>query len=629
MPEESKEELKVEQYNPDDKEVKKREKWLKRFKTAEEYRSPYQDKWLRMHGLYRAFKEKSNYAYDTKLMPPIAFEIVETVKSRLASAKINVRILPRFKKDIESKSLESWDDKIKFDLDKTKFPEKKIDLINSALIFGDGVAMTVWGQGKGEEDNGGPHIGIQDLWLLYVDPEAINISEDSRYEIVQVFKTKEKLVEEEKERGENHIYENLKCVENEDVSSMDARKKRYEINTKKMGQIAKGDDGEGEVSEERMKEKKVELWQIWDHEKNKLMVLANRKVWIRDDDNPYMAINGGRIFVKLADHALLWELWSIGHIEPVETTIHEIADSRNQAMDDIVFNLDPIKKVRKGAHLVADDLITAPGAIWELQKSDDVVIDRPPDISKQWLEKDAILKKEIQTALAISEYAQGLPQSAQEPKGKVELLLMQTNIRFSILLKQFENTMIRIVNNMIELNKEFGTEDEGFRIVGDEEVDFKEFKKGDRETDVDSIVKIEPAKETTPDQRKAEVMNLYKIFVAEDKPNPEDPEEVERWKVRKRTFQKMILGEYDMEQYEDLILGEEEEAKRKEEKPEQGKGVSNEERIQAIKEKILPIPTEAQREAPREMPREPNREGIMQKMRGMMTKIPLLNKLVK
>ena len=622
MPEEE-ESKKVEQYNPDDAEVKKREKWLKRFKRAKEYRSPYQDKWLRMHELYRAFKEKSNYAYDTKLMPPIAFEIVETVKSRLASAKINVRILPRFKKDIKSKALESWDDKVKYDLDKTKFPEKKIDWINSALIFGDGVIQTVWDQ-RGE-DGGGPHIGVQDLWLLYVDPEAINISEDSGYEIVQVFKTKEKLVDEEKERGKDSIYKNLECVENEDVSDKDERKERYEINTKKMGQIAKGEEEEGEASKERIKEKKVELWQIWDHEKNKIMVLANRKVWIRDDNNPYMAINEGRIFTKLADHALLWELWSIGHIEPVETTIHEIADSRNQAMDGIVFTLDPVIKTRKDAHLTADDIVMGPGAIWELKRADDAVIERPPEISKQWLEKDALLKKEIQTALAISEYAQGIPQSAQEPKGKVELLLMQTNIRFSIMLRQFENAMTRVVNNMIELNKEFGTEDQEFRLVGDEDVDFKEFKKEDRGTDVDSIVKIEPAKETTPDQRKMEVMNLYKIFVAEDAPNPEDQEEIERWKIRKRTFQKMILGEFNMEQYEDLILGEEEKKRKEEIKPE-GE-IPNEERIKAIKEKILPIPTEAPGEVPRESV--PGREGIMEKMRELMTKIPLLKKLMR
>jgi hypothetical protein len=49
----------------------------------------------------------------------------------------------------------------------------------------------------------------------------------------------------------------------------------------------------------------------------------------------------------MVDHKVPWELIGIGHIEPVESTIYEIADSRNQAMDDITMYLDPIVKVKK------------------------------------------------------------------------------------------------------------------------------------------------------------------------------------------------------------------------------------------------------------------------------------------
>jgi len=53
----------------------------------------------------------------------------------------------------------------------------------------------------------------------------------------------------------------------------------------------------------------------------------------------------------------------MGILEPVETLIHEIADGRNQAMDNIVFNLDPIKKVKKGAKIDISDLKVSPGAV--------------------------------------------------------------------------------------------------------------------------------------------------------------------------------------------------------------------------------------------------------------------------
>ena len=85
-------------YSPTEDESKLLEKWRKRFKRAKDFREPYRKKWLRMYELYRAYQSKTNYAYNTNLMPPIAFEIVETVKPRLASANSLVRILPLFYK---------------------------------------------------------------------------------------------------------------------------------------------------------------------------------------------------------------------------------------------------------------------------------------------------------------------------------------------------------------------------------------------------------------------------------------------------------------------------------------------------------------------------------------------------
>lgn len=595
------------------------EKWKKRFKKAKDFRKPYQQKWLRMYYLYRAYKERTKYAYQTKLMPPIAFEVVETVKPRLASAKMNVRVLPRNKADVKSKSLDAWDDLIKYDFDTISFPDRKIDWINSSLQFGNGVAQLTWNPNNGnkEEDDGDPFLMIQDIWLFYPDPEATNLQDDSKWEIVQLFKTKEELKKEEDARGEKKIYRNLESVNNKKISD-DPRKERYEINTKKMGQIATSgsEEEQGTKAEEKLQEEKVELLQIWDHEDDMLLVIANQEELIRYEENPYKNVNNGRTFIDLPDHSVLWELWAIGHIEPVETTIHELADSRNQAMDDITFTLDPIRKTRKDAHLTADDIVYEPGAIWDLKRADDVVTERPPEISKQWIEKDEILRREIQTSLAVSEYAMGMPKGTQEPMGKVQLLLMQTNIRFSLLVRQLEIAMTQMVNNLIELNQEFLTKDKSYRLVG-KEVDFKEFKQADKKVKVDARVEIEPKVEKTPRQRREEIIELYKIFVGEDKPDPQNEKEVERWKIRKRTFQKMILEEFDKEQYEDLILGLEEEAKEKE-KPEAPKETPE----------APPIVPET---PPIALPRPalpPGGTPAPTGIRGLMAKIPLIKKII-
>lgn len=612
----------AEPYNPTDEETKLIEKWKKRFEKAKNFRRPYQQAWLRYYQLYRAYKSRTKYAYGTKLMPPIAFEIVETVKPRLTGAKMNVRILPRSKEDINSPSLEKWDDLIKYDLDTIEFSRKKKHWIGSTLKYGNGIVQLTWN--PGEEEDGDPDLEVQDLWLFYPDPEATDLQKDSKYEIVLLYKKKEQILKEEEARGENKLYKNLECVDNKKITD-DPRRERYQINTKKMGQIdvgettAEGESKSGTGLTEKIQEEAVELWQIWDHEEDRLIVIANQAVLIRDDENPYLNINNGRVFIDLPDHILEWELWAIGHLEPVETTIHEIADSRNQAMDDIVFSLDPIRKTRKDAHLTADDIVYEPGAIWELKRADDVITERPPEVSRAWLEKDEVLRREIQTSLALSEYAMGLPKSTTEPMGKVELLLMQTNIRFSGLVDQFSDSMTRVVNNLIELNQEFLTKDKAYRLIGDE-VSFKEFKQEDKKVKVDAIVEIAPKVEKSPEQRKIEAIELYKIFVAEDKPDPGDAEAVKQWRTRKRTLQKMILEEFGKEQYEDLILGIE---KKEEEKASKEAPAGPPAEAPASPIGMPPgMPPGAPTESP---PIAIPPTGI----RGLITKIPLLKRIVR
>jgi len=85
MPEVKEEKItETRKYEPTDEEQKLLTKWKARFKRAKEFRDPYQAKWLRMYMLYRAYQNKQNYAYNTRLMPPIAFEIVQTVVQQSA-----------------------------------------------------------------------------------------------------------------------------------------------------------------------------------------------------------------------------------------------------------------------------------------------------------------------------------------------------------------------------------------------------------------------------------------------------------------------------------------------------------------------------------------------------------------
>lgn len=558
--------------------------WQTRFTKAENFRRPYIERNLRMYKLYRAYREAINYAYGTSLMPPIGFEIIETVKPRLAAAEVQVDIFPTKSEDINNPVIEKWDDLVEFNFQEMQFDDKKIDWIDSALKFGNGTLQLMW-TGKL------PDVEVVDDFLFYPDPKSGKRLKNSRWEIKQIFKSKAVIEKEEKERGDNPLYlinvpgedgeptpliKHKKWQEIEDMQPKhdDPRRQRYEINTKKMGKINDNrtnaqtlNDTDSATNDKEEGERSVEIWECWDHIEGKLIVIMNRQHLVRDEDNPYAKINKGRIFIDLPNISLPHEYHAMPLLEPVETTINEIADSRNQAMDDIVFSLDPIRKVKKGAGYKDSDLKHAPGAIWYLKKADDVVIERMPEVSRAWVEKDNILRREVQTSLALSEYTQGIPHSGQEPSSKVELLLMQTNIRFSLMVRQLEISVTEVVNSMIEMNQEFLEEDVAMRILG-EDFKFDEFTLADKQVIVDARVRIKPKREKTPDQESKEVLEMYKLFVVDDKPEGDDENAIRIWKKKKNTLQQLIVQKFGYEEYIDILAPEmKEEAEEKPEPP--------------------------------------------------------------
>lgn len=581
----TKEQFSQSDYKPDEKEVALLTKWKGRFERAERFRKPYQAKMLRMYKLYRAYRDKTNYAYQTRIMPPIGFEIVETIKPRLSASRLKTRIFPVGKDDINSPALEEWNSLVNYNFEVMELDEKKVDWVDAMLKYGNGYAHIYWLE---SEEGGQPGMDIIDNWLLYFDPSSGGRLKDSNWEIKQSFKKKKIIQKQEKARSQTErdeetgadvivgeIYnENLKYVEDQSIKE-DPRAERYEIETLKMGQIDNGaresDDTQTVQSDEKSKEKAVEIWECFDHEEDKLITIMNREVVVRDEEDPYKDILDGRLIVDLPCIRMPWSAFAMSIMEPVETIIHEIADSRNQAMDNIVFNLDPIKKIKKGAKLTSDDIPTMPGAIWELGNVDDVVTERGTAINDDWIKKDNVLRGEIQSSLALSEYVRGLPSSPGEPSSKVELLLQQTQIRFSQMVRQMETAMTDIVTILIQMNKEFLPEGKAYRILGDE-VDFKELTSEDKQVKVDARVEIEPKPEKGPEQRKKEAIELYDTFVTNDVPEKGAPEdEILAWQKKKRHMQSMILEEYDKSQYEEVILGLEkkEEVEQAEEDPAQ------------------------------------------------------------
>jgi len=532
-------------------------KWQKRFKLAYDFKKPITDKFVRMYQLFRGYDYRTDYAYQIQRMPPIAFKLIETFVSRLAPAKREVQIIPRMSDDTESPSLARWDDLLQYIFDVSDFEASiKTDLVQDSGMFGKGLAKVVWA-GKL------PGIILCDPMDILPAPETKRMRR-CPWLIHRIVKNYDTLKREEDARGADHLYDNLDQVSPSKVD--DWKKPMYELDSLKMGQIEtmknktqKPATYQGYRLSDMYEGNEVEIWECydWETDPQQLVVIMQQKVKAREETNPFdfLKSSGGRNFIEMDDHRIARHFWSVGHIEPVENLILDVADFQNHRSEVASYMTDPVVKIRKDTGITKRDIVFAPMAIWELRKLDDVEVVPPPSPNLASKEIEMSIRDEIEQTLAMTEYMSGQPQSSNEAMGKVEMLISQSNQRLSINTENIEAFYTDLSNILIEMCQELLDEDVYYRIMGKDGASFGQFTSADAKVAVDAIVKIEPIIPPSKKDRISAVMFLLDNMVGKDQPDPQDPEAMQQWKMRKRILFEMLLKELDKEQYIDQFLG--------------------------------------------------------------------------
>jgi len=507
--------------------------WKSTFERVKNNRQPFEDKWNRQYSLYRAYRLlDEKYRYKSRTLPPIGFQIIETIKPRLASLKTQIKFFNVTGQ--EQTQLDEWDNLINWQLEENEFADKKIEWIHNALLYGDGYLLVTW-----NEKEQRPEIQVLDGYLLYWDT-SVTDHKDARFLIRTTYKTKEKIKSVPKD-----IVDAL--TPKGETNYKDPRSYRYELEQKIMGII---DDTKTEPSDSGETQDKnehyYEVMEVFDFINKKRIVYIDREK--KHEENTDITQEN---FVNIKAIKQPHTFYGMGILEPVETLIYQIADNRNQAFTNMALTNNPVVKKRRTANINTDDIIFEPGSVWDMDRVDDVVVDRPPEISKQWLDQDAMLYKEIENTLALSEYMRGAPASSSEPIGKVELLLMQSNIRLSLLVRQYENAIADLVNIMVKLNKEKLNTSYQKIFFKDGEIQTIQFNQEMKDRDLIAEIKVDIKPEKNAQVRKQEAMELWNMFVTNNQ--PQTPEEAEKLQKIKQVLIRAILEEFDKDEYARLF----------------------------------------------------------------------------
>jgi hypothetical protein len=182
-------------------------------------------------------------------------------------------------------------------------------------------------------------------------------------------------------------------------------------------------------------------------EKNKLTVVINEKLTIREGSNP----NGdGKIgYGLMKDVPIPHELYAWGEIDPIKRLEDGQSDQFNMRNDDVFYDLMRMWQVDPTALVEGVEFIPEPGAIIEMKPNAPANAIKPLDKTptpasayREFSEWENI----IQGVSGVTEYATGENKSGMNPTlGGVEKLQAAANNRFALKLNLFENLALSAI----------------------------------------------------------------------------------------------------------------------------------------------------------------------------------------
>ena len=401
-----------------------------------------------MYRLWRFYKAKGSWV---KVFNPIGFAITIGLLSKMFVKIPKLLITARrggFRKLARQISA-----LIEYQMDNPQaeesMDEEYISFITEMLVCGTAVGKVMWdwrpakkselvnGEVITYEDTGFDdpifeHIPIQNF---YIEPGAKSIGE-AKYVIYEKYCTKEYIYQ----KQEQGYYDKI------DIEASSGKSDLTGVD------VARGIGGKGSTTEKY--KDKVHLLEYW--EDDRLIVVANSAVILRDDDNPYN--HGKKPFVAMSYVKVPHEFYGIGALEPIDDLHKAVNISLTQRLEYVNNLLNQQYAVISGRK-VDEEAIIDGYPIVHVDSSDAVTPLNKGSVPQAAFVSGQELIAEIERGTGFSGYAGG-GTSAPTDKTKgtatgVSLLIQEAQTRFDLTLKRFEKVVLRKIAYMfLDLDKQ-------------------------------------------------------------------------------------------------------------------------------------------------------------------------------
>lgn len=400
-----------------------------------------------MYQLWRFYKAKGSWV---KVFNPIGFAITIGLLSKLFVRVPKILISARGEFKQIAKQISSL---IEYQMDNPQAEEPMIEeyisFITEMLVCGTAVGKVLWDikpvkksmmtpqgvityEDTGFDDPIFEHIPIQNF---YIEPGAKSIS-DAKYCIYEKYCSKEYILK----KQEQGYYLDV------ELEAGSGKSDNTGVDT------ARGIGGKGATSEKY--KDKIHLLEYW--EDDRLIVVANKSVVLKDEDNPYN--HGKKPFIAMPYVKVPHEFYGIGALEPINDLHKAVNISLTQRLEYVSNLLNQQYAVISGRQ-VDEDAIIDGYPIVHMNSADAVMPLNKGQIQQAAFVSGQELIAEIERSTGFSGYAGGGTSSEQDKTkgtmGGVAMLIQEARTRFDLTLRRFENIVLKkIAQLFIDLDKQ-------------------------------------------------------------------------------------------------------------------------------------------------------------------------------
>jgi len=477
----------------------------------------YFDKWDHYYNQYRSVIEnEAEYPYMARLFIPYSFVSVETtiprmVESIFASDPI-VALKPEEEQDVEPARLN--EQLLNYQYRRMDYLDTYMLSVKDACICGNTFNKVDWreeyawkkriateevyegydemGSPAGEpknmpiyDDNGKPvkekfkHKIYDDPYIYPISPYKLLIDpgadpKDPIQSAEAVIFITDTTIPKIKEKEELGIYKKGSAAKVKQVKgSTDYTEGDQRLRDTDVTPYDRKDDKHSE---------RVLIYEYW--ENDRLIVLAEEKVVLRDEESPYFHCRKPFTMARICPVSN--EIYGIGMMEMVESLQHELNDTRNQRIDNIKLALNKMYIIARDADIDINNLINQPGGVILSNYIEGVKEITTSPVTQDSFRNAQDIAEDIQRAHGIHDPALGKPTSRETATGVLSLQ-EAANMRFQIMVRIFGKLLSLNTALMDELNQQFITGEKVFRLTN------RDYVKIDNIEDIVGRYDYEPA----------------------------------------------------------------------------------------------------------------------------------------